>query len=372
MSEFFDDENKKMMSPWFAANMGIKIKDPFSVVTMDSMAGLIPYKRPLVIYHGNCADGFSAAWCFHHSQEEAQISYDFHAGVYGEELPDVEDRIVYMVDFSYKADKVAQILELCQGLYFIDHHKTAIEDLKQFADHPKFIAYTDLERSGAMLAWDFLYNTTWEYHQQGYKPKILHNLRKDDAPYRQPPMLLEHVQDRDLWKFKLEGTRPIQAGMFSYEYTFENWDKMMLGGLEAKMELWKEGAAIERKHFKDIRELIAVGVRWMLIGEVYMPVLNCPYMWGSDAGHIMSNELVDPQATAQTMSVYSSKEDWAKHNAVGVAAYYYDTADQRIFGMRSADWSTIDVSELATLYGGGGHKHAAGFKVKRSHHLAMD
>lgn len=20
--------------------------------------------RPLVIYHGNCADGFSAAWCF--------------------------------------------------------------------------------------------------------------------------------------------------------------------------------------------------------------------------------------------------------------------------------------------------------------------
>lgn len=29
--------------------------------------------RPLVIYHGNCADGFSAAWCFWRRAPDGRI-----------------------------------------------------------------------------------------------------------------------------------------------------------------------------------------------------------------------------------------------------------------------------------------------------------
>ena len=337
------------MNPMF----GTKLLDPKEVIRIDPMMP-VPHKRPLVIYHGNCADGFSAAWCFWNSQEEAQISYDFHAGVYGEEIPDVEDRVVYMVDFSYKADKVAKILELCNGLYFIDHHKTAIEDLRQFADHPKFVTYTDLERSGAMLAWDFLHNTVWEFprteYSTGYaKPKLVAGLNAFEQEYRVPPILLDHVQDRDLWKFKLEGTRPIQAAMFSYEYTFENWDKMMLGELKQKMELWKEGVAIERKHFKDIKELLEVTTRWMYINGVAVPTANLPYTLASDAGHALLE----------------------KYPNAPFAAVYYDTLTHRVFSLRSSA-SRSDVSEIAALYGGGGHRNAAGFKVDRMHALARD
>lgn len=342
---------------WLDFYMGINVMNPMETVTMSTLA-IVPNKRPLVIYHGNCADGFSAAWCFYHSQEEAQISYDFHPGVYGEELPDVEDRVVYMVDFSYKADKVREILEVCHGLYFIDHHKTAIEDLKQFTDHPKFIAYTDLERSGAMLAWDFLYNTQWEFGavgESGYpKPKFLREATRDLQIYREPPLLLDHVQDRDLWKFKLDGTRPIQAAMLSYEYTFEKWDEMMRpddksNQLVTKMELWREGAAIERKHFKDIAELLAVATRWMHIGGFLVPTANLPYTLASDAGHML----------LQT----SKNADFA--------ATYYDTENHRVFSLRSTDNRT-DVSLVAANYGGGGHRNAAGFKVDRMHSLARD
>ena len=35
--------------------------------------------RPLVIYHGNCADGFSAAWCFWRKYGDGA---DYVAGVY--------------------------------------------------------------------------------------------------------------------------------------------------------------------------------------------------------------------------------------------------------------------------------------------------
>ena len=35
--------------------------------------------RPLVIYHGNCADGFSAAWCF---WRKYGTGADYVAGVF--------------------------------------------------------------------------------------------------------------------------------------------------------------------------------------------------------------------------------------------------------------------------------------------------
>lgn len=50
--------------------------------------------------------------------------------------------------------------------------------------------------------------------------------------------------------------------------------------------------------------------------------------------------------------------------------YYYDTAEARHFGLRSAD-DGADVARIAQEYGGGGHRHASGFKVPRSHPLAQ-
>ena len=53
----------------------------------------------------------------------------------------------------------------------------------------------------------------------------------------------------------MPNTREIQAAVFSYEYTFENWD-MLMALPTAKLAI--EGRAIERKHFKDIKELLGV------------------------------------------------------------------------------------------------------------------
>ncbi len=42
--------------------------------------------NPLCIYHGNCADGFGAAWVF---KRYADREFDFHPGVYQNDPPDV-------------------------------------------------------------------------------------------------------------------------------------------------------------------------------------------------------------------------------------------------------------------------------------------
>jgi nanoRNase/pAp phosphatase (c-di-AMP/oligoRNAs hydrolase) len=44
------------------------------------------------------------------------------------------------------------------------------------------------------------------------------------------------------------------------------------------------------------------------------------------------------------------------------AACYWDTPAGRVFSLRSGE-NGMDVSVIAQKYGGGGHKHASGFRV---------
>ena len=265
--------------------------------------------KTLCIYHGNCADGFGAAWALRYSTGNNGKDIDFHPGIYGETPPDVTDRDIIMLDFSYKRDVILKMAEQALSILIIDHHKTAEADLIDLPDKVKVIF--DMEKSGAMLS--------WEYFNEG-KPV---------------PDLIAHIQDRDLWQFKLNFTREIQAAVFSYEYDFKIWDRLM--NME-KSDLILEGEAIERKHFKDIHEFINVAAYRTVIAGYGVPVLNAPYFYSSDAGHILS---------------------------VGeaFAACYWDTATGRTYSLRSSE-DGIDVSEIAKIFGGGGHKHAAGFSVE--------
>ena len=279
--------------------------------------------KPLIIYHGNCADGFSAAWCF---WRKYGAGADYVAGVYQQAPPDVTGRDVFLVDFSYKREVVEQMLWSASTITLIDHHKTAIEDLLPLyevaATHgdPRFGWFCDLDRSGATLAWDYLF------------------------PHEPRPLLLGHIEDRDLWRFKLPGTREIQANVFSHEYSFETWDRLMLADQAELLKMTASGAAIERKHHKDISELVKVCRRRMVIGGHRVWVASLPYTLTSDAGHLMAKG--EP-----------------------FAACYWDTEDGRVFSLRSQDGG-IDVSDVAKQYGGGGHARSSGFKVSRDHELA--
>lgn len=272
--------------------------------------------KPLVIYHGNCADGFSAAWCFHRKYGAA---CDYLAGTYQQDPPDVTGRCVYLVDFSFRRAVVERMLAQASHVVLIDHHKTAIADLAGI-DSDKFSAFTDLHRSGATLAWDFLF------------------------PGEPRPPLLEHVEDRDLWRFALPGTVEIQEFVFSHEYTFETWDRLMASDHAGLSQMQVAGTALARKARKDAAELVRTCARRMAIAGHDVPAASIPYTLASVAGHAMAHG--EP-----------------------FAACYYDTSEHRVFSLRSCEHG-LDVSAVAAQYGGGGHVRAAGFRVPRAHPLA--
>ncbi len=258
----------------------------------------------LCIYHGNCADGFGAAWVV----RKALGDIDFHAGKYQAPPPDVTDKDVVIVDFSYKRPVLLEMAAKANSILILDHHKTALEDLVDLP--PNVTLLFDMESSGAMMTWNYFF------------------------PQETSPPLLRHIEDRDLWRFALPNTRQIQANLFSYPYDFQVWDKLMATDVAA---LVAEGEAIERKHIKDLKELIQVTTRNMVIGGYEVPVANLPYTMSSDAGHELAK-------------------------GKPFAACYWDTPAGRVFSLRSSD-EGVDVSEIAQQYGGGGHRNASGFKV---------
>lgn len=281
--------------------------------------------KKLCIYHGNCADGFGAAWVV---RKALGTDVEFHSAHYGDPAPDVTGKNVIIVDFSYKYDVLVALADKAESVLVIDHHKTALADLidvppaelhyeaHQKNSTGKLHALFDMNQSGASLAWDFFF------------------------PRHQRPDLINHIADRDLWQFKLPGTREIMANVFSYPQDFATWDLLFADDINA---LRLDGEAINRQNQKTVADLVRTTKRRMLIGGHDVPVANLPYMFASDAGHLMAEgELF--------------------------AASYFDTPDGRSFSLRSTD-AGMDVSEIAKQYGGGGHRNAAGFRLPFGHPL---
>ena len=271
--------------------------------------------KTLCIYHGGCADGFGAAWAVYKALGSENVEY--YPAVYQDPPPDVARRDVIMVDFSYKRPVLEEIIAQARAVLVLDHHKTAEEDLDGLDGVRKGVEIQfDQSRSGAVLAWEWFH------------------------PHEAVPRLLRHVQDRDLWKFKLPKTREIQACVYSYPQDFGTWD--VLAARCDELVGWKmmvaEGSAIERNHQKNVASLVKSAQRTMVIGGIELPVANIPYMMASDAGHLLAT---------------------AHPSKIGVT--YIDTKDGRTFSLRSLD-DGPDVSAIAKQYGGGGHAHAAGFR----------
>lgn len=271
----------------------------------------------LVIYHGNCVDGFGAAYAARVAMPDAE----FHAGIYGQPPPDVTDKYVFMLDFSYKKPVILEMAKLAKSIIVIDHHLSAQRDLdftREEQDRNGIRVHFDMNQSGAVLAWKYF------------------------NPDKTMPHLFSYIQDRDLWRNELPNTHEVSAALFSYEYNFFVWDGLVQVPIKS---LAAQGCHILRKQKKDLEELLPQTKRHMFIGGHTIYAANLPYQFSSEAGHLLSE-------------------------GMPFGATYYDTQDGRVFSLRSRE-EGLDVSQVAVQYGGGGHKHAAGFKVPRSHPLAI-
>lgn len=284
----------------------------------------------MCIYHANCMDGFTAAWVVARAFPDVELI----AATYGDEPPDdrrIGGRHVLIVDFSYGAEILNGMGSRAKTIVVLDHHKTAEAELRQFEcgamvnvgdriPDGDVSAHFDMGKSGARLAWEYVHGA--------------------DA---QPPPIVSYVEDRDLWRWQLPESRAINAALGAYTNDLEQWD-LLNASLELAVRnpegslLTFEGRAILLQRDKDVDACIDAAWRWMVIAGQRVPVANAPHFLASD----VANRLAEGAAFSAT--------------------YFDNSAGERVFSLRSQTGGA-DVSAIAKRYGGGGHQHAAGFKM---------
>jgi oligoribonuclease NrnB/cAMP/cGMP phosphodiesterase (DHH superfamily) len=331
--------------------------------------------KTLCIAHGSsCIDGFAASWVVHRA---LQNNVEFVYASYNQDPPDVKDRDVLIVDFSYPRPILEAMARTARSVLVLDHHKSAAEDLAELASpRSNFISWAleinmieTLAGRPALPIQGMTYHVTDEpvrYISSGAPVNlgVLFDMSRSGAgitwdffnPGVSRPWFIDLVEDYDIWKFTDDRSRPFHAAVTSYPLSFALWDRLYEdngniadSGAWFGADLIKEGTGILRKHDLDVQTIIRTTRRTMVIGGVRVPVCNCPPWLASDVGHA----LTEPQSMTGTSGEFMM--------AAAFAATYYDRDGRRNFSLRSRP-EGADVSKVCALYGGGGHHGAGGFE----------
>lgn len=289
----------------------------------------------LIAYHANCIDGFTAAWVvarvmrkegrsFELIEMEYNVASDAQlllaAGYY---------KKLYIVDFSLSVAMLDNLAEAFPDLdtILIDHHKTAFEKYAPDMSVCKTSCWhgnisgthisLDNNHSGASLAWMYFY------------------------PGRDLPLLIQYVEDYDLWRFNLgEQTKWVNKFLSAEHKSVDNWEHLyaVFNNKETAYVAANKGVKLQEAHNGKV-EVVAAGASEINLCGHSGLVVACPIDLKNDVGDIL-----------------------AKQCGTFGAVYTVELQANRVcWGLRSN--GDFDVSAIAKHYAGGGHKNAAGFET---------
>lgn len=262
-----------------------------------------PNSVDMVIFHGDCSDGFGAAWA---AWKLLGDRATYHPSKHGDPIPDVRGKNVVVLDFSYDNATTKRLISEAKGFLIIDHHKSAMVDLHDIA-----CARFDMNHSGAMLAWKFFH------------------------PGKEPPRMIRHIEDRDLWKWEIPYSREFVAAFDMVPFEFEEYDKYLDdSAVDAAQE---RGAHILAYNKTVIARSIKRATSRSIGGKSVMVV---------NASHLIS----------EIGSTLAPRCDFA-------LIWWWDHRTCQVRASLRAHHEDADVSEVAKRWGGGGHRKAAGFSL---------
>jgi oligoribonuclease NrnB/cAMP/cGMP phosphodiesterase (DHH superfamily) len=258
----------------------------------------------VVIYHDDCFDGFTAA--YYARLDETWVSAEYIPWSYDKPINpnDFIDAKMLIVDFSFPHDVILELKKATSYLLVIDHHKSAQEELKGIEN-----TIFDMNECGASLTFKFFFQK--EYEENGF------------------PDLIKYIRDRDLWKNEMPNTKEVNAWIRIQEKSFFNWN-YLAANVPNDMIITAG---------KNILESNAASVKY--ISKFAYPCWIC-----------------GKKAIAVNSSIFVSELGDSLLQGIPVVIIYYDKADKKHVELRS---KSVDVAEIAKIYGGGGHKFAAGF-----------
>ena len=262
-----------------------------------------------VIYHADCTDGFGSAYS---AWKLLGNRAEYFACKHGTKPPDVAGKNVVILDFSFNNATTKRMISEANSLVVIDHHKSAVVELHDISN-----TIFDMNKSGAMLAWEFFH------------------------PGKEPPKFIQYIQDRDLWKWELPYSKEFSAAFDMVPFDFEEFEKFEDDSVFD--DAVKRGSFILAYSKTVIKKVCDKAASRKIDGKHVM-VVNSSH-WMSEIGARLAPDC-----------------DFAM-----IWYWDHDALETKI-SLR-AFHETVDVAEIAKKYGGGGHKKAAGFTLPKQKHV---
>jgi len=265
--------------------------------------------KKLILYHKNCEDGFGAAYAaWKKFRDEAE-----YIAVNPQTLPErfPTNREIYAMDISYDRKVQEKLRKKNKSLVILDHHISRKEDTLSFPEN-----VFKNNHSGSVLAWEYFH------------------------PRKKIPKLLLHIEDVDLWNWRMPGTQEVTSSLGLLDFDFRQWDRFArkLESPSGRKKILEEGKIIsryERKMMERLAEKALPGY----FGKNKVLVVNTPVLV-SDIGNLLLQK-----------------------NKVHVIVLWSQRGDGIRVSLRSD--GKVDVSKIAARHGGGGHKKASGFAVPK-------
>ena len=260
-------------------------------------------------YHGNCPDGFGSAWAFYQKYGD---TIEYEKFFYGKKIKPSDHDIIYFADCSISKENLEELNKQSKVIV-IDHHKTAYENLEGY----EFL-YFNINNSGCVLSWKYL-----------FKEKPV-------------PQLLQYIEDRDLWKWKLKNTKEILCYLDSLDFNFFDWSKMndIISTNEGFLKIKESGSDILR-YQKKLVKIFSKNSDDLKLHGYNGTMVNSPFFQGEIADEFKNKDFIIVYTKINSgykCSIRTSKSD-------------------------------VDVSLIAKHFGGGGHQKASGFLLKSLNEL---
>lgn len=264
----------------------------------------------VVLYHGKCPDGFGGAFAAWKKFGDTATYIPVDHG--DELLHGLEGAEVYIVDFCYEsAEQIDTLARITKRLVILDHHESAKDLVARAPEH-----VYDQNRSGASIAWSYFH------------------------PETELPQLMRYLEDGDLYRYVLPETRDLFSYLLVLPQEFAAWDSLNTA-LENNTERTKilEKARAYTEFFEALCQMSVERAKKVSFEgyEVYFAVTH---------PHI-------------TMKSYVGNQLYKKLPPFALVV----TAHLNGFGVSIRGDGSVDVSKIATKYGGGGHPGSAGFFV---------
>lgn len=296
-------------------------------------------KDIIIIYHANCSDGTSAAWCFDHYMRTDPnpwigIKVEYLAADHGRQnMPEyLQGRTVIMLDFTYSKENMIKLIQEAHVTIVLDHHDTSVARLQACEEfHGTKLHYElDMTRSGCQIAWD-------TFH-----------------PNTKRPWFLDYIADRDLWKWELPDSKEVTAALYTlYEHDkIETYAKLWAESMcnpDRKDQIIMKGQVCKQYEQNIVTQLKSTAVLMDFDDHIVL-VASCPWMYRSELGNqLAQDERVDFAAlyTFVPCKLNEEKE---------VVPGYFS------FSLRGIERKGIALNKIAEMYGGGGHPLACGFR----------